>query len=95
MLNERLKSLEDEFLAKYSSRGFLYLSNLVSLQEELLHKWKYIYTPEMIYREEFFKIKGILLTKRAAKAKFYNLKKGSYHSSVNFLGHSLKNALCP
>ena len=79
MLNERLKSLEDEFLAEYSSRDFLYLSHLVSLQQELLKKLSYFYKPEIIYREEFLKEKGILLTKREAKAEFYNLKKGSYY----------------
>ena len=77
MLNERLKSLEDEFLAEYSSRDFLYLHHLVSLQEKLLKKLEY-YRPGIIYREEFLKEKGILLTRREAKAKFYNLKKGSY-----------------
>ena len=80
MLNERLKSLEDEFLAEYSLRDFLYLSNLVSLQEELLKKFSYFYKPEIIYREEFFKEKGILLTKREAKVEFYNLKKGPYYT---------------
>ena len=80
MLNECLKSLEDEFLAEYSSRDFLYLSHLVSLQEELLKKMSYFYKPEIIYREEVFKEKGILLTKRDAKAEFYNLKKGFYYT---------------
>ena len=76
MLNECLKSLEDEFLAEYSPRDFLYLHHLVSLQKELLKKLSYFYKPEIIYREEFFKKKRILLTIRDAKAKFYNLKKG-------------------
>ena len=80
MLNECLKSLEDEFLAEYSSRDFLYLSHLVSLQEELLKKSKYFHRPGIIYREEFFKEKGILLTMREAKVKFYNLQKGSYYT---------------
>ena len=80
MLNECLKSLEDEFLAEYSSRDFLYLSQLVSLQEELLKKLSYFYEPGKIYREEFIKVKGILLTKREAKARFLNLNKGSYHA---------------
>lgn len=76
MLNERLKSLEDEFLAEYSPKDFLYLYHLVSLQEELLKKLSYFYKPEIIYREEFFKEKGIFLKKKEAKAEFYNLKKG-------------------
>ena len=76
MLNEHLKSLEAEFLAEYSSRYFLYLHQLVSLKEELRKKLRYFYKPEIIYRDEFFKVKGILLTTRDAKAKFYNLKKG-------------------
>ena len=76
MLNEHLKSLEDEFLAEYSSRDFLYLHQLVSLQEELSKKLNYFYRPEIIYREEFFKVKGILLTTKEARATFYDLKPG-------------------
>jgi len=76
MLNEHLKSLENEFLAEYSSRDFLFLHHLVSLKEELSKKLNYFYKPEIIYREELFKEKKILLTKRKAKAEFYNLKKG-------------------
>ena len=80
MLNEHLKSLEDEFLAEYSSRDFLYLHQLVSLKEEILKKLesngRNSYRPEIIYREEFFKAKGIWLTTREATAKFYNLKQG-------------------
>ena len=76
MLNEHLKSLENEFLAEYSSRDFLYLHHLVSLKEELSKKVHWFYKPAMIYREEFFKAKGILLTTKIAKTEFYNLKKG-------------------
>ena len=80
MLNEHLKFLEDEFLAEYSSRDFLYLHQLVSLKEELLKKLnsngRNSYRPAMIYREEFFKVKGILMTRREARAKFHNLKQG-------------------